>query len=289
MADGAAWIEEPGRWAEAVAFLGAFGAYGAERTADGTVWLAYWAGERAAELGLRLDPDGRRLRIFGDLGVARRVLGVAAPVGDVWEHARRRPPDDPVAGLVRRWSGLRPVLFPDVFEGFAWAVLGQQITVQLAVRLKRRVAETLGAPWRGSWRFPPATVVARAEPAALRALGLSGAKARALVGVAQRLAGGWDPRILADQPLDQARGELMTLWGVGRWTAEYVLARVVGHPGALPAQDVALRRRYAELAGLGRAVAEQELRQALADWAPWHSVIAFYLWYDRWHQRRQGA
>lgn len=289
MAERGAWIRDDGRWAEAVTFLGGFAAYGARSTADGTVWLAYWDGGRAAELGLRPDPRGGGLRVFGDIEAARRVLGLAAPIGDVRQQAARRPPDDPVGALVRRWADLRPVLFPDVFEGFAWAIVGQQITVQLAARLKQRVAETFGSPWRGGWRFPPASVVAQADPSDLRALGLGGAKARALVGVAGRLAEGWDPRVLAGEPLARALAELTALWGVGRWTAEYVLARVIGHPGALPAQDVALRRRYAELAGLGRSVGEQELRTALADWAPWHSLIAFYLWFDRWHHRREGA
>jgi 3-methyladenine DNA glycosylase/8-oxoguanine DNA glycosylase len=282
-------IREDGRWPEAVAFLGTFVAYGARPAADGTVWLAYWDGGRPAEVGLRVEPDGRGIRVFGDVAQGRRVLGLAVPVAELWDRVEAWSPDDPVAALVRRWRGLRPVLFPDVFEGFAWAILGQQITVGLAARLKARVAEAFGSPWRGGFRFPPPAVLGQASPDRLRGLGLSGAKARALVELAARLADGWDPRGLAEAPLASALVELTALWGVGRWTAEYVLARVLGHPGALPAQDVALRRRWAELAGGGRTVGEQELRAALAPWAPWHSVVAFYLWFDRWYHRQTGA
>ena len=53
---------------------------------------------------------------------------------------------DPVFDrLVQRVRGLRPVLIPDAFEALVWAIIGQQINITFAARLKRVLVERFGS------------------------------------------------------------------------------------------------------------------------------------------------
>lgn len=283
-------VEEEGRWGEALAFLGHFLAYGAQVDPLGRVWIGFWDERgRPQELGFALGADGSTVCVVGDFARGRRVLGLDGEFRGAWARAQAVDSADPIAALIRRWWPLRPVLFADVFEGFAWAILGQQVSVALAVRMKTQLAHRYGLPWREGYRFPDPARLVKANPEDLRSLGLSRAKARALRELAAAFAAGWDPEPLKTQPLEEARRAMTARWGIGPWTAEYVLARVLGHPGALPAQDVALRRRFAELVEANSELNEASLRAYLAAWAPWHSLVAFYLWFDRWAARTSQA
>jgi 3-methyladenine DNA glycosylase/8-oxoguanine DNA glycosylase len=279
-------VVEEGRWGEALAFLGHFPAYGAQVDALGRVWVGYWDEQGLPqELGFELSSDGSTVSVLGDWARGRRVLGLDGDFRGAFERAQALEAADPIGALIHRWWPLRPVLFADLFEGFAWAILGQQISVALAGRMKTRIAHRYGLPWREGYRFPNPARLVEAEPEDLRSLGLSRPKVRALRELATAFASGWDPRPLATQPLEDARRALTARWGIGPWTAEYVLARVLGHPGALPAKDVALRRRLAELTQVSSEISEAHIRTYLAEWAPWHSLVAFYLWFDRWAAR----
>jgi 3-methyladenine DNA glycosylase/8-oxoguanine DNA glycosylase len=283
-------VEQEGRWAEALAFLRDFPAYGAQVDASGCVWVGYWDTQgQPRELGFSLGCDASRVCVIGDIARGRRVLGLNGDFRGAWAQAQALGSSDPIAALIQRWWPLRPVLFADLFEGFAWAILGQQVSVAQAVRMKVRIAHRYGLPWREGYRFPDPARLAKADPEGLRSLGLSRAKGRALLELAAAFDAGWDPSPLKLRPLEEARRALTARWGIGPWTAEYVLARVLGHPGALPALDVALRRRFAELIEADSDLSEASLRTYLAGWAPWHSLVAFYLWFDRWATRKNQA
>src|SRR6202020_2526514 len=66
------------------------------------------------------------------------VDGSACPAG-----GERAPV---VAGLQRRYPGLRPIGFWSPYEAAAWAVIGQRIRIVQAAAIKSRLAEHLGEP-----------------------------------------------------------------------------------------------------------------------------------------------
>ncbi|WP_025696071.1 DNA-3-methyladenine glycosylase family protein, partial [Paenibacillus forsythiae] len=52
---------------------------------------------------------------------------------------------DPLLGpLTERFRGLRIVGIPDLFEALCWAILGQQVNLAFAYKLKARLAEGYG-------------------------------------------------------------------------------------------------------------------------------------------------
>lgn len=270
-------------------FLQAFPAYTTTGTAsDLTLW--YHGGRGAASLTLHAVPGG--VTAYGDASIARHVLHAGA--GPLLP-----PADLPAHPAAHRWlhgtyGGIRPVQFAAAFEGMAWTILGQQITLSFAAQLKDRLARHYGPEVAGPagpvWVFPGPDGLARASVEDLRRLQLSRQKAEALLGLARALtSGGWTPEQAFGQPTAEAVAELCRFRGVGRWTAEYILLRVAGYPDVLPAGDVGLQRAWARLNGLPGRCDEQALQEAGLAWAGWRSDFAFSLWLDNWAARERAA
>jgi len=276
------------RYGEQLRFLQSFAAYTVE--ADGAcsaIW--YWHGHDPRCLAVREMPDG--LEVVGEEAVARRVF--RTDIADVLPEGAL--PDEPAAHrlLHRRYAGIRPVLFANAFEGIAWTILGQQISVTMAARLKNNIAARYGVPVEGrtgSVRlFPRPDHLLAASVQDLRELQMNQAKATTLLSLARHIAGGdWDEAFLLRQPTADAVAHLEEFRGIGRWSAEYILLRVVGHADVIPAGDVALQRAWSRLTGT--PVREADLRQAGEAWTGWRSDFAFYLWLDNVaHRDTRGA
>lgn len=191
---------------------------------------------------------------------------------------------DPAFAAV--WSacrGLRPVQLPSVWEAIAWAIIGQQINVAFAARCKAAFCaafgERLDTPQGIFTLFPAPEAVAPLAEEALQALQFSRQKARYVIGVARAIVeGALAPEDLHGVSPNEALDRLMALKGVGRWTAEYVLLRGLGHPDALPAGDVALQRAVGAAYGLGRLATEAEVRAYGERWAPYRSYATIAFW-----------
>jgi DNA-3-methyladenine glycosylase II len=193
---------------------------------------------------------------------------------------------DPHFGaLVQRLRGLRLLLMPSAFEALVWAIIGQQINVAFAYKLKRVLVEQFGERLEHGGRvyhlFPTVERLASLEPDTLRPLQFSGQKARYIIDLARGIAAGQlDLEALAELPADEARAQLMALRGVGRWTAEYVLMRGLGARDELPAADIGLQEAAWRIYGSERRPTEAELRAVAEPWSGWRSYVAFYLWYS---------
>src|SRR5213078_3471110 len=120
--------------------------------------------------------------------LAGEGLGVGAALSEAvtrWWQLQQDPAEldviadrDPVLGeLLARLHGARAPLMPSPFECLVWAILGQQITVAFAYKMKRalveRYGESLQYEGRTYWLFPEAARLAEADPAELRELQFS--------------------------------------------------------------------------------------------------------------------
>lgn len=104
--------------------------------------------------------------------------------------------------------------------------------------------------------------------AGLEELGVPVSRRDTLRAVAAALA---DGRIALDPGADRDRAEkeLLTLRGVGPWTAGYIRMRALGDPDVLLAGDAALR------AGLRHTGADAVDAEA---WRPWRTYALHHLW-----------
>jgi DNA-3-methyladenine glycosylase II len=126
--------------------------------------------------------------------------------------------------------------------------------------------------------FPDPGSLARARPAALRALQFSGQKATAIRAVAGAAAGGaLDARVLARAGNADVIERLTRLRGLGRWSADWFLARCLGRGDVCPAGDLAVRKAFAHHFGLGRTEPEAVIRARAAEWGPHQNLAIHYL------------
>jgi AraC family transcriptional regulator, regulatory protein of adaptative response / DNA-3-methyladenine glycosylase II len=177
--------------------------------------------------------------------------------------------------LAAKHPGLR---VPGTFDGFELAVraiVGQQVSVRGARTVLGRLARGFGAPLPHGDRevtqlFPTAESLAMVPVAALAGIGLTGARARAIIALAAAMAGG-DLVLDPEGDVDATIARLQGLPGIGAWTAQYIAMRALRWPDAFLAGDLIVRRE------LGVARPAQALERA-REWKPWRAYAVMHLW-----------
>lgn len=181
-----------------------------------------------------------------------RTLGTRRDLTDFYAFAASDPKLGP---LVERFRGLKPPRFPTLFECLVNAIACQQVTLTLGIRLLNQLAEAYGPVVSGedgpTIGLPSPETLAAVDPEDLRALQFSRQKARALTELAEAIVQGeLDLEAMSELDEETVRRRLRQLWGVGRWTAEYVLLRGLGRLHIFPGDGVGARnglRRWLDL------------------------------------------
>jgi hypothetical protein len=243
----------------------------------------WWVGHEAGGPVVRSvapGPDGALLVRGGDEAAAaawaRRVLIPA--------QLPAASGDGVVASIAARTPRFASLCYGSLFEGAVVSVVGQSISVAAAAITATRMSAIfhrgVEAVGRTLWPLPTPAQLAGADPALVRASGVTMRRAETLVLLGREFAVG----AIADRPGSDAEtaaaGEhLLALPGVGPWTVASALLWGLGHPDAFPTGDAALlraaRRAYADPGMDHRALAR------MADgWRPYRAVAARLLWLD---------
>jgi len=148
------------------------------------------------------------------------------------------------------------------------SVAGQQLSVKAAASIWARVTALSPEPDALLDVFHQD----RAED--LRACGLSGAKVKTLIAIAEANRQGVLETEAMRAQSPQARSDrLVEIWGVGRWTADMANIFYFGEPDIWPDGDVTARKTLEKLTSKRR----KTLRTA-ARFAPYRSYLARYMW-----------
>jgi DNA-3-methyladenine glycosylase II len=177
--------------------------------------------------------------------------------------------DPQIAQLESRFAGVRPVLQLDPFAAVVRSISAQQVNLRWAATVRRRLVETYGRPHTlGPHRvftLEPHRLV-QASVDELRALQFTTRKAEYVLGLATALtAGTLDLGALRTQSDAEVIACLTALRGIGRWTAEWFLARTLGRP-CVAAGDLGVRKAVGAVYLQGRMPSEDEVRELTAHW-----------------------
>ena len=186
--------------------------------------------------------------------------------------------DPVVAGLQRRYPGLRPVGFWSPYEAAAWAVISHRIRISQAAAIKARMAQQLGEPVS----FGDHVVHAFPAPHRLARLGtfpgLSGRKPEWLRSLAEAaLNGHLDAGKLRALPPGQALAQLKQLPGIGDFSAELVLLRGAGSPDHIPRHEPRLSRATALAYCLPQPPSADQLLRISENWRPYRTWVTLLL------------
>ena len=213
-----------------------------------------------------------------------RQLGLGQPLAEFYGAVAER---SVLAPWLERLHGLRVPLVPTVWEGLCWAVVGQQINLAFAYKLRNALI-TLGngLPWDGTNRRPPEPlpfpnpqqVLAIADDA-WRPAQYSARKSEYLRVIARA----FDEGQLSEEGLRAMDGDTLTetlsaLKGVGPWTVNYVRLRSLGDMDALPAGDAGLKNALHRLHGLTAPPGPEEQTRLMEEFRPYRGLATYYLW-----------
>jgi AraC family transcriptional regulator, regulatory protein of adaptative response / DNA-3-methyladenine glycosylase II len=178
--------------------------------------------------------------------------------------------------LVRRRPGLRVPGCADGFELAVRAILGQQVSVVaargMAAKLVERYGERLEEPIGAvTHRFPTSSALARIDPSGLP---MPRSRARALRDLA-RMADRGELDLDAGADTGASVAGLLSIPGIGPWTASYVAMRALGDPDAYPLGDAGLRRALEQRGSQVDRAGEKLLAER---WRPWRSYAVVHLW-----------
>ena len=108
----------------------------------------------------------------------------------------------------------------------------------------------------------------------IRAVGFSTRKAEYVTGIAR---GPLDLEGLALLPDDEVIEAITAQRGLGRWTADWFLARALARPAGWPAGDLGVRKAVSFFYGGGRDLDETEVREVGERFGPWRNIACHML------------
>ena len=177
-----------------------------------------------------------------------------------------------IALWVRQAPGLRVPGAWDGFETSVRAILGQQVSVErgteLAIKMMHRY---------GGGTFPQPRQLMGRE---IAELGMPGRRGRAIAQLAEEVVAG-HLRVDECQDYDALVEQLVSLDGIGPWTANYIRMRVLKDPDAFPDND------WVVLKELNCSAAKA--RRLSLSWQPWRAYVLMYLWYGAGQKKLQGS
>ena len=192
--------------------------------------------------------------------------------------------NDKLDYMADAFNGLKLIGMPDLFETLAWAIIGQQINLTFAYKIKRRLVENYGCfiEYHNEvyYTFPSPETIAAAEVADLKAMQLSAGKITYLKNIAAAFCNGTVSKaVLQALPDSASRSNLLTgQKGVGVWTANYALMKCLRDQSAIPYGDAGLLNALMSHGIITNKTELKGMHTLFESFKGWEAYLVFYLW-----------
>ena len=180
--------------------------------------------------------------------------------------------------LVKKNPGLR---VPGCWDGFEIAVrsiTGQQVSVVGATTVMGRIVKQYGSPVQSSsslsYLFPTPQALAELDPTSLS---MPKARANTIATVAKAVVSG-ELSFKQGQDCDDMIKQLVSIKGIGPWTAQYIAMRALAEPDALLEGDLVLEKKAAQLYDIDKRMKTTELLDRAEAWRPWRAYASMHIW-----------
>jgi DNA-3-methyladenine glycosylase II len=158
------------------------------------------------------------------------------------------------------------------FESLVASVISQQLAVKAAETIHGRLTQLV----KGN---VTSVRIARLSDATLREIGVSGAKAKTIQGLAQAALTGSVPiDNLHELSDDEVFNGLTSLWGIGPWTVDMFMMFQLHRLDIWPTGDLGVRRGWESIYKLTEEIEPKALAVKGEKFRPYRSVVAWYCW-----------
>jgi len=209
----------------------------------------------------------------------QKILGVER---DLEAFYRLADKNTHIQSLAYRFRGVKPPRFPNVFEALINAVACQQVSLDVGIILLNRLSETFGKEFEGQYAFPQPEDFYQTTEEEIQKLGFSHQKAKTILLLAQQVR---EKSIIVDDletlPNSEIMNRLVSIHGIGRWSAEYVLLRGLGRIDTFPGDDVGAQRNVMNLIHLDHMPRYAEIQKVTKTWEPYAGFVYFHLLLDK--------
>ncbi|HEV3267283.1 MAG TPA: hypothetical protein VGZ68_02670 [Acidimicrobiales bacterium] len=167
------------------------------------------------------------------------------------------------------------------FPTLARAITGQLLATKAAATIHQRVIDLCGGD-------VSAVTIQRVGHTDLRNVGLSNAKAAAMLDLADRALDGRIRLVHHGRMSDaDVLRDVVAVRGIGPWTAQMYLMHTLARHDVWPAGDFGVRNGWSQLHGLDEMVSEAELQKKGDLFEGVRSDVAWYCWHVIRLQRAQ--
>ena len=158
------------------------------------------------------------------------------------------------------------------FQSLVSSVISQQLAVKAAETINGRLKVL------AKGQITPVRI-AKLSDAALREIGVSGAKAKTIQGLAQAsLTGSVPIENLHELSDDEVFTGLTSLWGIGPWTVDMFMMFQLHRLDIWPTGDLGVRRGWESIHKLADQIEPKALDVKGEKFRPYRSVVAWYCW-----------
>ncbi|MBX3137597.1 DNA-3-methyladenine glycosylase 2 [Candidatus Obscuribacterales bacterium] len=266
----------PFDWKKTLAFLKARSTAGIEMVDEEKYFRTASFGKHSGWLIVEPSENENSLSVSISESLAPAFPSVVARVKRLFDtFADPKVIADCLGDLAQTTPGIR---VPGSFDGFEMAlraILGQQVSVAAATTLAGRVAAKFGAHIETPFEklrliTPNAEKLAKAEVSEVTTLGITTSRAETLLTLARAVANG-ELSLEPGADVERTIEKLVSMKGIGEWTAHYIAMRALSWPDAFPHADLGIRKAM-------NMTSKSELILASEKWRPWRSYAVMQLW-----------
>jgi len=231
---------------------------------------------------LEMELAGRNLDENALSEVKRQAAWILGTDQDLVPFYRMAMTDPELGPLALGMRGLHVPHTASIYEALVLAILGQQISSHVARSVRTLLIQTYGPSAEVSgvtyYTFPRPEAIVAAGVEGLRSIKFSNRKAEYIVDIAARVASGeLDLEGLHHQPDEMVVRTLLSIRGVGLWTAQWLLIRGLGRTDGFPHGDLALQRLLGLLLHEGIPLNPEAALEYSRRWSPFRSYMTTYL------------
>ena len=191
--------------------------------------------------------------------------------------------DENIKSLIKAFPGVRVVAIPDLFEAICWSIIGQQINLAFAYKIKRRLIEhfdeSIEYEGHKHYLFPDPEHILTLSEKELRDMQFSRQKIQYIQIAAEKLASGEVSRKTLEPLTYESRlGLLTSIKGIGEWSANYILMKTLRQQEAIPYGDAGLNQGISRILGLDRKPTRSETEDFFKKAPGWGAYLTFYVW-----------
>lgn len=159
------------------------------------------------------------------------------------------------------------------FQSLAETVISQQLAIKAADTIYARLLGLVDG------KLTPKRI-AKISITQMRQVGVSGAKAKTIHGLANAALDGaisFDDLHLIEED-HMIFDQLTSLWGIGPWTVDMFMMFELGRLDVWPIGDLGVRRGWEKIHNLKEEIKPDDLKNKGDKFKPYRSVVAWYCW-----------